>query len=199
MPEPAYFYISEEPTYNSVTIEVIVGDSTQFRIFVRPEPATGSSVWDKTVSRSSNFTYTVTGLEPNTDYAINVHYNNGDAWCGAELFTTAAMLLEPWEWWTTIEKGKPFVPPTAKEWNAFTDHINAFLEYFGVAPRDFTPAIKGKRMMADTANAARSAIGALGDYRDTKLDPGWLNSGDPITAAYFHGLRDYLNSALEAI
>ena len=94
---PASFSITDI-TSNSATIYIVVGDSTSFRIYCRYEPDSGIAVVDTTVSGSSNFSYTITGLEPSTDYAINVKYNNGDAWCGALTFTTEEQSVEPWDW-----------------------------------------------------------------------------------------------------
>ena len=196
---PASFSITGV-TSKSVTIYVSVGSSTEFIIYARTDDADKTEVCNVTLTKTSNFSYTISGLETGVDYAINVHYDNGNDWCGTDYFTTLA--LGPWEWWTTIEKGRPFVPPTADEWNAFEDHINLVLDAYGVTQRDFSDyrAVSGERMLASVANEVRSAIGWCGsDNLDTSLKPPWINHGDPLTAEHFHLLRDYLNSAIEAL
>lgn len=181
-------------TATSVSLRLsAISDATYYVVAYRP---TTTSVADTyyTTSRS----VTIDGLDSNTEYAFN-YYAGNDYGTGpympSPVYATTLPPLQEWEWWSTIESGKP-IAVTASEWNAFTDCINEFLDYYGISQRSFTPAVSGTAMKADLANAASAAIGALRPAADESYYPGWLNAGDPITAAYFIGLKNYLNSAM---
>src|SRR5699024_2812665 len=67
---------------------------TAYRVFVRLASSSSAVVYDEWYSGiSSAFDVYVDGLDPGTEYAVNVQYNtsptaSGATWIGAEYFTT---------------------------------------------------------------------------------------------------------------
>lgn len=170
-----------------------ISKATYYVVAYRPSYTSSADTY-----RTTSRTVTIGGLDPDTTYVFN-YYGGNDYGTGPYMPSgVSATTLPPiseWEWWSTIKSGEP-IAVTAAEWNAFTNRINEFLDYYGVSQRSFTAAVSGTEMKADLANAARSAIGALKPIADSSYDPGWVNAGDDITAAYFIGLKNYLNSAM---
>lgn len=72
-----------------------------FHIFVR-RASSSTAVKDPWVTKTSSFSYTVSGLTKVTDYIINVGFStvNGtdQRWTGAQSFTTTGSRVEPWSW-----------------------------------------------------------------------------------------------------
>lgn len=95
---------------------------------------------------------------------------------------------DDWEWWNTIQSGKP-IQLEAAEWNAFCERINEFRVWFGVNEYDFTVVESGDPIKADIVNEARIAILTM-----TADIPRAVERGDPITAQFFLDLQDALNS-----
>lgn len=186
-PTPASFSISSIDT-TSITLRITVGSSSEFIIYCTT-PA-GKEIWNETVTRTSNFNYTINGLIPNTAYKVNVHYDVGNAWCGTKDFTTASARPSSWAWWSTISQNQS-IGLSAGEWNAFCVRINEFRDYKGLSQYGaFVTARTGADISAATVNHAVWAIGAMnsGAY-SLEVSP-----GDTITADFFNGLKNYLNA-----
>ena len=81
---------------------------------------------------------------------------------------------------------------SAAEWNDFTDRINQFLQYKGLASVSFTIApYSDGQFYAFMYNQARNAITSL-PY--SVSPPPVRNSGDIIYASEINALRNSLNS-----
>lgn len=142
---------------------------------------------------------TISGLEAATDYVVNYRgvndYGVGDFILPAgPTFTTKGLLPDLWEWWSTIAVGEP-INVSAAEWNAFCTRILEVCDALGTNSRTLATVYSGEEMAASVAENARECIGYF--TPDYTYDPGWIEAGKPITAAYFIGLRDYLNHAIE--
>lgn len=118
-------------------------------------------------------------------------------------------LLPPpdWEWYSDVRKGVEMRytkisdteykvrPLTASEWNDFIDRIVWFLEYNGWSITSGTVSswyvTKGAEMCADDVENVRQLIDAM----DPPVAvPAAVSSGRKITAAFFNGLKNSLNS-----
>lgn len=96
-----------------------------------------------------------------------------------------------WGWYSTIKSGSE-INITAREWNDFTSRINAFREYDGLSDYNFTYVRSGVTpISAAICNEARSAISPISG-RGTL--PSRVVSNSPLTASFFNGLMNALNS-----
>lgn len=191
----ADFSITDK-TATTVSIYVtglLNGDNV--RIFVRLYGDPDDVSFDRTEKVYGNsFEYTVEDLEPETDYLINVGIVtnidgvNYTEWGEAQDFATEAARPEAWEWWNTIQSGKPILLE-AEEWNAFCDRINEFRVWFGVDKYDFTPVEPNDPIKASIVDEARIAILTM-----TADIPATVHPDDPIAAQFFLDLRDALNA-----
>ncbi len=81
-------------TASSVTVEIVPDSAYQYyRVFVRLADDADDSTHDELYTITSPTSVTVSGLEPGTDYVVNVGYNDTgvmhiESWIGAENFTT---------------------------------------------------------------------------------------------------------------
>lgn len=173
-----------------------VSNADYYEVAYRPT-TTSSASFVTTYSTS----ITIGGLSPNTDYVVNYRGYN-DYGVGSFIlpagptFTTKPLLPDPWEWWSTIKVGQP-INVSAAEWNAFTRRVDEVRNAFGLVQwTRYTTVYSGEDMKASVAEDVREAIGGLLPVADSSLDPGWIEANKPITAAFFLGLRDYLNSAI---
>ena len=112
-----------------------------------------------------------------------------------------------WVWRTTIKSGTSVQPLERqkdgtyhvaympyREWNDFVDHVLKIADYIGVTVNGDTSlmyAAPNTRMMANTANAVRLIIYAMGPEKNV---PNPVDPGDPITADFFIKLAESLNS-----
>lgn len=122
-------------TSDSVTFIVSgvnVGDSLRF--FVRPEPATGTLIYDtfRTVD-TSPYSVTFGGLSPNASYAVNVYYSVDGTFTdrvvlGTQYFTTSSGPSATVEWSWTASNGLATAAQTQAAYNAITNkgHLSDF-------------------------------------------------------------------------
>lgn len=193
MATAATFYVSQI-TCDSATLRIELGDGySKFRIFCRTDG--GTTVKDATVTRTADFSYTITGLSPSTAYVVNVcsipASGQDGQWAGSESFTTDIAPARPtnWSWWSVVSKGKP-IGISASEWNAFCVRINEFRDYSGLAQYGaFVTARPGADISAAIVNHAVWAIGAMnsGAYA-LEVVP-----GGTVSAKFFNGLKNHLN------
>lgn len=120
---------------------------------------------------------------------------NGYYWSAGGFQAVAIQFLadrpSDWSWQTTVGKGDE-VNLTAQEWTLFCTRINAFRTYKGLSTYSFTGVISGvTQISASIVNAARSAISSMSPGVSL---PSAVSSGDEISAAFFNGLKDSLNS-----
>ena len=189
----------------TVTISITgLASGDEVRIFIRlADDPDNTTVDEKYTTPSTTMMKILTGLEPGTDYLVNVGIvvnvdgTNVTEWIGAQSFATANETTEPdpdrpedWEWYSTIEQGAE-INISAEEWNDFCSQVNAFRVYQGLAEYDFTIVESGDEISADIVNEARTAMGPL-PFEESR--PSAVSAGDDITAAFFVELAACLNS-----
>lgn len=101
-------------------------------------------------------------------------------------------LIANFEWTFPKVSGGEF-NLTAEEWNDFTERINAFRSYKGLAAYPLTKVSAGQNVSASVCNDARYAIRGLSTLVPI---PGVVSNKDIITAAYFNSLVQSLNSTI---
>lgn len=188
VPASFWFSDSDDVDTTSITIHVSVGSSTEFIIHCTT-PA-GRVILNETLTRTSNFDRTISGLIPNTDYKVNVHYDVGNAWCGTRPFTTKSARPDDWSWWSVVSQDKD-INISANEWNAFCARINEFRDYKGLSQYGaFITARRGEDISALIVNHAVWAIGAM----NTSAKSLEIQQGDAISSGFFNSLKSCLNA-----
>ena len=93
-PDPIYpYYTLGTPGSHGIDLNISIGDQGyyHYRVFCRLSSET-AGVFDEWFTSTRDFTASVTGLQPDTNYVVNVGYNttgSGDVtWCGARSFRT---------------------------------------------------------------------------------------------------------------
>lgn len=202
MAAPSY---SVSATDTTVTFTVVpTGGYTYYRLFLRLSSSTAMIVDGLGFTATSAFSYTVSGLSPETEYTVNVRYGTSSAnyegyTIGAQTVTTKASgsgdRPSDWGWATVIASGAPvptragvLAPVTAAEWNAFCDRINEFRVYKGLEPYSFAAVGSGTSMSRAILSQAAAAIASI------------PTAGTPPTvynvtsASFWRGLADALNA-----
>jgi hypothetical protein len=168
-------------------------------------------------------TATFTGLKPDTRYTAYATLWNADTntdlseqpggdECYHEDWTytdskPVSVRPDDWEWEGTITKGAALeytkisdteyevYPMTAAEWNDFVERVFEFIEYkplsYQVGSASNFYVKKGAVMLADDVNYVRRLIK---DLDPPIAPPSAVSSGGKITAAFFIGLKNSLNS-----
>ena len=96
-----------------------------------------------------------------------------------------------WTWVSTVSSGS-VIGLTAAEWTDFCSRINAFRAYKGLSQVSFTPVTRTVTpISASIVTSARTAISPMVSASSL---PTAVNSGDPLSAAFFNGLKNALNS-----
>ena len=94
-------------TDSSCRVSVSIDSSYPYwRVFCRLADDSSDVTYDTgNVSRSGNFSVTITGLDPETRYVVNVGYSTvpqGCVWLGGKYFTTTEPVpsfdIDPWSW-----------------------------------------------------------------------------------------------------
>lgn len=183
----------ESVTHDTVTISLsglTYGD--EVRVFIRLADDPDDTTKDVTGTYTGSSLMQFTGLEADTEYAINVQINGSD-WIGAQTFWTDAVTgtrPDDWEWYSTIEQGAEF-SLTAEEWNDFCDRINEFRVYVGLSEYSFTTVRSGHSI---EASYMRQAISAINDIDGHGTLPAAVNAGNQIKASFFTKLASALNA-----
>lgn len=186
----------------STTAWIVISGVSQgdtIRVFVRlyDDPSDVTYNNEDLMASGSTFKVKIEGLEPDTHYITNYKVEDS-GWLGDGSddfqFTTKSENQRPWdwEWWSSIEQGGR-IGLSAGEWNYFTSRVNEFLRYQDISEYDFTYVSKGDPISASIVNEARSAIMRLSGY-DSGLLPSSARRGQEITANFFAGLKNALNS-----
>lgn len=88
----SYSIIEIGSDYVEITVtNAVIGN--KYAVYIRKTDETASSPWSTHTARSTTFTMYLGGLDPETDYVINVdgNYQGGGAiWLGGQTFTTAS-------------------------------------------------------------------------------------------------------------
>lgn len=117
------------------------------------------------------------------------YYSAGGFQSVAIAFTSARP--SNWSWISSVSKGSS-LSLTAYEWTMFCARINAFRSYKGLSQYSFEGVISGvTEISASIVNAARTAISAMSP---SVALPASVSVGDDISAAFFNGLKNSLNS-----
>lgn len=166
-----------------------IGTSTDSMPFV--------TSWDG-VYDGKTAAYTFSGLQPNTLYYIK--FLPYDAYGGrldpayTDSFTTTANDRPAnWEWESTVSSGSA-MNMTAAEFNQFIDRIFAFAAYKGETLPGYASSYyvtAGTDMLASEVNAVRALISAMSP---PTAPPSAASRSSAITAAFFNGLKNSLNS-----
>lgn len=144
-------------------------------------PATGSSK-----SVSGRYFYNVPGSYEIWGFAEDA--SQGRFWKTDNSVTIKIGPPRPQNWyWSNMRSGCN--PPTAYEWNNFTDRINAFRDYMGLPRYNFTFVNSGTPFYAGFFNVAVDAIAAM-----TYLGVSRKSAGETIFADYFNIMANALNS-----
>lgn len=169
-----------------------------FRISYRLESS--SSVIDQYWTQNRNIT--ITGLSPNTQYAINVYQalaegdkSNGSyrGYMGAQTFTTTA--LSAFEWQTDFNAGVQVVNGkiplmAASDWNRFCDFCENAVTGVSLTQQRVT---SGEPMLASTINQTIAALSAAG----VSGLPNAVARGERITRRVFVLLAEAVNNTLQ--
>lgn len=140
----------------------------------------------------------VTGLSPNTEYAIDVFVNGGD-WLGEQYVTTEkSSKTRPQDWsWQNPIASESVIQLSADEWSAFASRINEFRVYKDLSEHTFTnvnnttPTLISRNIV----NEAITAISGITGH-DTTCLPSVISNNEErqITASFFINLADALKT-----
>lgn len=191
-------YTITEIKDKSVTIHATgLTPGTYTRVYIALQENTSVPVVDQHYHTSgTSLTITVSGLEPETSYAMNVMDNDtgagADDWIGAQYFTTKKAEGRPndWSWTSTIATGQP-IKISALEWNTFCNRINQFRNYKELDGYNFTVVRQGTAISAKVVNEAWNAINGISGRGSM---PSMAVKGDPIYASIFNGMKNALNA-----
>lgn len=202
MAAPSY---SVSATDTTVTFTVVPASGyTYYRLFLRLSSSTAMIVDGLGFTATSAFSYTVSGLSPETEYTVNVRYGTSSAnyegyTIGAQTVTTKASSggsrPSDWSWATIIATGasvptygNSLAPVSASEWNAFCDRINEFRAHKNLSAYPFTTVSRGTSVTSAILKQAVTAISAISGH-------GTLPTVYNVTSASFwQGLAAALNS-----
>lgn len=141
---------------------------------------------------------TIQDLQPGTTYLVKISVRdanqNAIGSAVTRSFTTVGNVRPAnWAWESTVSKGSA-ICMTAAEFNRFIDRIFAFAAYKGISPA-VSPSTyyveQDTEMLASEVNAVRALINAMSP---PTAPPSPVSSGGTITAAFFNGLKNSLNS-----
>ncbi len=180
-------------TESSISFEwTPISGATYYEIAYRP--STETSAIYKNVQGTST---TINGLTAGIDYVVNVRACNASGPGSFGQGVTVPTVVAPvrparWEWWSMVSSDQP-ISLSASEWNAFCENINEVREYLALPPYssgNFGNVQPGDQISAATVNHAVWAIGNMNPMASSYE----VSSGDTITASFFNGLADALNS-----
>jgi hypothetical protein len=193
------------PKLPTPTLDTTQTVKTGNSISVTINPVTGATTYYARINggnqqSSSGRTFTFSGLQPNTQYFIEIKvggtgYEDSN-WAGYYATTLSAEL---WEWHYPKTSGSGF-NVTPAEWLAFCSKINEVRIAKGLSAYSFTTSStyigKDKPFYAWIFLEAVNAINDIGSGISTELLG--IKSGDDIYAWYFNNLKTALNSAIQS-
>ena len=193
------------PKLPTPTLDTTQTVKTGNSISVTINPVTGATTYyarinGGTAQSSTGRTFTFSGLQPNTQYFIEIKvggtgYEDSN-WAGYYATTLAAEL---WEWHYPKTSGSGF-NVTPAEWLAFCNKINEVRVAKGLSAYSFTTSTtyidKDKPFYAWIWLEAANAINQInGQVASACLN---VNSGDIIYPWYFDNLKTALNNAISS-
>lgn len=196
------YYVTATDTTITFHVTAIEGRS-YYRLYWRLATETIATAAD--FATTEDFTYTVTGLTPETEYSVNVaHWETSPTVDGSDYILMGAQSIttessapaRPSNWaWESVAAGASvptyndkLAPVSASEWNGFCARINAFREYKGLSSYPFTTVTAGTSFSAAIAREAISAIDAIPGAGTT---PTQIR---PLQAAFWLNLAAALNA-----
>lgn len=133
------------------------------------------TAYDQTTG-NKEFSYWVTGLNPNTTYYILIQMYRSGTEELLDQVTCSGKTNQPFEWDAPKVQGQP-IKVTAVEWNRLVDYVNA------AKGTTISHVSSGAKITATAFNAVANAVGYNTVSKSTK-----------ISAALFNELRDKYNS-----
>ena len=194
------FYLTTTDTTITFHVTAIDGRD-RYRLFWRLATETEANAY--TIDTTDDFTYTVTGLTPETEYVTNViHWDLSVStteyeMMGAQSVTTDALIsVRPSEWiWPGIAIGSSIptydgnlAPVTADDWNSFCFRINEFRLYKAMTEYAFNPVSQGEGLSAAPVRQAISAISGISGAGSTPT------AIEPLKASFWLQLASALNA-----
>ena len=207
-------YSITDVTTSSFKVNVTIDTSyTYWRVFVRLASDTSDVTYDTDyIARSSNFSVTVTGLSPNTKYAVNVGYSSnasgGGPWLGRKDVTTedGAVL---WSW--TSSNGTASAAQTQRAYAAITskgylsdfsylvwnDLVNKTYEVVGTWDSTYG-SLSSTRMTTSNKKMTANRFNAVWWNLEKRVSTGLTKkyTGDRVLGSYFVTLANALNNAI---
>lgn len=191
------------PKLSTPTLNTNATTKTADSISITINPVSGATTYTARITGISELSqstrvFTFTGLNPNTQYYIQIKcsgsgYQDSD-WAG---YYATTLPTQPWEWHNPKTSGTGF-NVTRTEWIAFCNKINEARLSKGLSSYSFTTSTdyidKDKGFHAWIFLQAANAINALGTGVASQV----LNvkSNDDIYAWYFENLKVALNNAI---
>lgn len=182
--------------HESVTFDVehVSGNDCYILYYRKASVSTASS---KTLTRTGDFTYTISGLSPDTDYVVNVGYDtdhsNGYTNMGSQTFTTdpdpssGASDIDPWSW--TASNGSATAAQTKAAYNVLMG--TATVENFSHKVwNDFVDKVA-------EVNLAVSEYGddwSIGGGNYIPKDECYVSAGDTLSAEIYNSVRYNIGS-----
>ena len=206
-------------TDSSVSITVYPGSGyTKYRLFVRLTDNPSDVTYDVTVSTTTAFTRTVTGLTPNTSYTVNaagVIGTTSDQWAAAQTFKTKGLGVSPWSWtesngsataaqtrnaYAILQGTRPADDFSHMVWNDLVDKVEEMRRAVG----GVWDTVDGKYLTASACKAAAGDTLRAAAYNAVKVNVGNIQStgipdvspGDEITGYHIIHMVDVLNSII---
>jgi hypothetical protein len=183
-------------TNNSIQVYIGTMSGNYDTVYVERYDTNGTLL--ETLSGSGSGSVTFNNLTSGTTYvfkAYSTFYINGTTLVCVSYSNTLTIQcsVRPanWSWISNVSSGADILI-SASEWNSFANRINLFRAYKSLASYGFTTVYSGWDWYAYVANQARNAIN---DMSPPTAVPSTVTSGvTDISAAFFNGLRDSLNS-----
>ncbi len=209
---PAIVVSSKTSTTDSVTINAKITVNSSGSYYVRFEVwylGTSQTHDSSQFSTGRTLSWTFSGIPSNTEVSIKVYvldYKTDEQYDYDTdvIYTQGPIRPKNWSWVSNVVRGAEIPhtvsgdvvtcrPLTASEWNAFVDRVVEFREYLNLTTSNVSALYvsAGSPMTTDIPNAVRDII----SYTNTPTSPpARISRGETITAAFFNGLKDAINS-----
>ena len=211
--EPPTIYIATTPvTMNTVTLncEIEINDPvTVYVVFHISYLGTSQDHTSSSFSTTRGLTWKFSDIPNDTQVSCKVSlydYDTDDLYGTDKATVTTLGASRPanWEWTSNVSKGAsmPYTrsgktitckPLTASEWNEFVDRVVVFREYLGLSAQDLSAfyVSPGDAFDTEVPEAMRQFLDGM---NPPTAVPSAISSGKRITAAFFNGLKNSLNS-----
>lgn len=210
---PPTIYIATTPvTMNTVTLncEIEINDPvTVYVVFHISYLGTSQDHTSSSFSTTRGLTWEFSDIPTDTQVSCKVSLYDYDTdklydTDKATVTTLGASRPDDWAWTSNVSKGAsmPYTrsgktitckPLTASEWNEFVDRVAVFREYLGLSAQDLSAfyVSPGDAFDTEVPEAMRQFLDGM---NPPTAVPSAISSGKRITAAFFNGLKNSLNS-----